>query len=650
MRQSITRILLPALAALALALPARAAAPGMWPSVGRDFNNSRSAHPSDAIDPDAARQLQLLWATGLKGTVRLATPTVDADSVYIATAAGVIYRIDRRSGKVIWARELGDILGIPGATTKTTITVAGDRLLISMQWRPMLVALDKARGKLLWTSMVHEHPLGSVTQTPLVVGERVFVGSSGMAEEIQSAAYPCCSFRGSVTAVALKTGKRLWQTHTVPEGYAGASVWSNQLAYDPRRHALYATTGNLFSMPREVQACVEGRKKTGEPSEGCYAAGVWFDSILALDESSGAVKWARRLEEFDLFTSQCLRAGRDRRQCGGEDFDFGNGAMLWQAGGRDLVGAGQKSGIFWALDRDSGAVVWQRRVGPGGNSGGMEFGSATDGRRIFAAEANTSWGESTLPSGQRIDYASVAALSADGNVLWHVADPAGPRPPLSCDMSHEDCVLSKTKGGLKGPLTIAGEVLYFCSDANTGPLFAVDAGNGKTLWRFDSGGGCTTGAAVVDGVLYWASGKVLRAFAAPARVATQWKGRPVPQPPAETGDNSIILNADHTAAQAERGKTVYAQRCAVCHGATLEGDNHAPMLSSAGFLAHWSGLSAYDLLKKVGTTMPAGAPGSLSAEDYEDVTAYLLSYSQFPAGEKPLRMPAKAKPGRVARR
>ncbi|HQR04189.1 MAG: PQQ-binding-like beta-propeller repeat protein [Proteobacteria bacterium] len=634
-----------AVATLILAHPGWTTPPGIWPSVGRDFNNSRSAAPQDALSIDAARQMQLLWATALKGPVRLATPTVDADSVYIPTISGTVYRIDRRSGKVIWQRDLGDLIGIPGASSKSTLTIAGNRLLLSVQWRPMLVALNKTNGRLLWKSILHEHPQSTLTQNPLVVGERVYVGVSGMPEEIQSSSYPCCSFRGAVVAVDLKTGHRLWRTYTLPEGYAGASVWSNQLAYDPQRHTLYATTGNLFAMPAADRACVEARKQAHESAASCSPQGVWSDSILALDPRTGAIRWARRLEDYDLFTSQCLhREGKQTRQCGGEDFDFGNGAMLWSVKGHDLVGAGQKSGVFWALDRDSGDVVWQRRLGPGGNTGGMEFGSATDSQRIFAAEANTSWGETHLPDGKVINYASVAAINGDGSLLWHIADPAGPRPPLGCDLSQEECVYEQAKGGLKGPVTVAGDVIYFCSDdALKGPMFALDARTGQTLWRHDTGSSCTSGASVVDGVVYWASGNVLNAFSTPARIAAQWKGRPVPQPVQGTEDLGSIKDAAHTVAQAERGKAVYAQNCAVCHRPNLEGDMHSPTLSGAGFMAHWFGLSAFDLLKKIRTSMPAGAPGSLPVTDYEDVTAFLLSNIGSPAGDQPLRMPPAKK-------
>ena len=51
--------------------------------------------------------------------------------------------------------------------------------------------------------------------------------------------------------------------------------------------------------------------------------------------------------------------------------------------GKQLIGAGQKSGWFYALDPKDGSLVWKTEVGPGGKLGGIEFGGATDGERVY---------------------------------------------------------------------------------------------------------------------------------------------------------------------------------------------------------------------------------------------------------------------------
>src|SRR5262249_39434963 len=68
------------------------------------------------------------------------------------------------------------------------------------------------------------------------------------------------------------------------------------------------------------------------------------------------------------------------------DLDFAQGPMLLDNG---LVGAGQKSGMFWAFKRKTGELVWNTQVVPPGITGGMQWGSANDGKRIFVASANS---------------------------------------------------------------------------------------------------------------------------------------------------------------------------------------------------------------------------------------------------------------------
>src|SRR5260370_9171296 len=82
-------------------------------------------------------------------------------------------------------------------------------------------------------------------------------------------------------------------------------------------------------------------------------------------------------------------------------------------------------GIFWAVKPDNGNVLWSTPVGPGGSLGGIEWGTATDGRRIYVAIANNSHLPYTLvPSGQTINWGSWSALDgATGKTVWPIADP-----------------------------------------------------------------------------------------------------------------------------------------------------------------------------------------------------------------------------------
>ena len=180
-------------------------------------------------------------------------------------------------------------------------------------------------------------------------------------------------------------------------------------------------------------------------------------------------------------------------------WDFaGSGANVFRARinrrWRDVVGIGQKSGVYWAFDADTGEyLLWSTLVGPGSDPGGIQWGTALDGKRIYAAIGHNTGQPYRLPSGQVITGGSWAALDAStGKILWQTPDPQG-APDLAA-------------------LTVANGVLYGGSMAHNGDqMYALDAATGKILWRFHAGeaanrGSVVAGPAVVDGTVYWGSG------------------------------------------------------------------------------------------------------------------------------------------------
>ncbi len=118
----------------------------------------------------------------------------------------------------------------------------------------------------------------------------------------------------------------------------------------------------------------------------------------------------------------------------GPDYDFAQGPMLLDGG---LVGAGEKSGIFWAFHRKNGALAWKTQAAPGGITGGLQWGSATDGDRIFVAASNSGTAQKgggtgavpwKLKDGTTVISGGWAALDRKtGDVLWTTKDPDGSR-------------------------------------------------------------------------------------------------------------------------------------------------------------------------------------------------------------------------------
>ncbi|WP_069705508.1 c-type cytochrome [Burkholderia seminalis] len=89
-----------------------------------------------------------------------------------------------------------------------------------------------------------------------------------------------------------------------------------------------------------------------------------------------------------------------------------------------------------------------------------------------------------------------------------------------------------------------------------------------------------------------------------------------------TGEGSGVPSFDQT--QVQHGKKLYADACAKCHGDQLEG-NTAPALSGEAFAPEGkSHITVGGIFLYMSSNMPADRPGKLTAEEYEDLMAFLL--------------------------
>src|SRR4030095_8576305 len=161
--------------------------------------------------------------------------------------------------------------------------------------------------------------------------------------------------------------------NSAPDGFSGNPVWGSTPVVDAARNTLYVTTGNNYNVPAEVKACQ--KKHEFNPSlPPCGVTGNYVDAVVALDLNTGNVKWSTSMiDGYDAWTVACSFPGGKPKNCPdpkGKDFDFGQGAMLFTAyrngSYQELLGVGQKSGMFWALDPDTGKVRWNNVVGPPG--------------------------------------------------------------------------------------------------------------------------------------------------------------------------------------------------------------------------------------------------------------------------------------------
>ena len=97
------------------------------------------------------------------------------------------------------------------------------------------------------------------------------------------------------------------------------------------------------------------------------------------------------------------------------------------------------------------------------------------------------------------------------------------------------------------------------------------------------------------------------------------------------GQARTAIEGVYTDAQSRRGQDIFKERCAVCHGETLQGQL-APPLSGDEFLGVWRDQPLSALVNKIHDTMPASDPGTLTREQATDLVAYILQAGKFPAG------------------
>ncbi|MCY3814535.1 MAG: cytochrome c [Gammaproteobacteria bacterium] len=111
---------------------------------------------------------------------------------------------------------------------------------------------------------------------------------------------------------------------------------------------------------------------------------------------------------------------------------------------------------------------------------------------------------------------------------------------------------------------------------------------------------------------------------------------------AEDAATRSVRDGVYTAAQAERGRTVYVAQCEACHKADLRGEQMTPSLVGVSFAFRWNEKTLYDYLAGMRATMPQSAPGGLSDAAYVDVLAYILAENGYPSGDAMLVADADA--------
>jgi polyvinyl alcohol dehydrogenase (cytochrome) len=429
-----------------------------WNGWGINLQNTRhqSAAAAGLTAADIPR-LKLKWSFGFAGASASGSQvTVVGNRIFVGSRNGVMYSLDRQTGCLVWAFEAD-----AGTRSTPVVVQAGNAPTVYFgDSHAQVYALDAGTGALKWKVKVEEHPDAMITGGVVFHNGRLYVPVSSLEEGTAAmASYECCTFRGSVLALDAGSGKQLWKTYTIPRpaqpvgknsagtqlhAPSGAAVWSAP-ALDPERNRLYVTTGDSYSSPAAPES----------------------DAIMALAMDNGRVLWTRQTLPGDAWNTGCFGSNpTEKVNCpsnAGPDYDFGSSpALVTLQGGQRVLVAGQKSGVMFGINPDTGDVLWKTQAGDGGVLGGIEWGFSTDGTVAYASLSSAMEKKPGEAGGL------VAIDVADGSKRWSAP------PATNTCAGRQGCNTAQ-------PAAVSSIPGVIFSGSLDGHFRAYDSSNGKVL-------------------------------------------------------------------------------------------------------------------------------------------------------------------------
>jgi len=377
-----------------------------------DANRGASGNGLSTITSKNVAKLSLAWVFGLPDTSDARSqPVATDDTLFIAATGGHLLALDLRLGCIKWhthspapprtSLALGHVLGI---NEDNNVLFYGDA-------QARTQAVDTRSGKVLWrtSTKISEHSL--LTGAPVLSNNLLIVPISSY--EVALAlddSYECCRSHGGVLALDARTGERIWQfATTIPAtkkgttaagtmrwGPSGVPVWSTP-TIDAKRQLIYLGTGQNASAPSTNLS----------------------DSVIALNLKTGELAWHFQALAGDTYNMACdtTPKGANCPKWSGPDHDIGASIILTTTrNGREVLLVGQKSGDVYALDPDNqGNLLWHTRPGAGSALGGVHWGLAVDGNRLFVPISDP-----PFPFPGYFPKPGLFALAVDsGDTIWH---------------------------------------------------------------------------------------------------------------------------------------------------------------------------------------------------------------------------------------
>jgi alcohol dehydrogenase (cytochrome c) len=327
--------------------------PGDWLMWRRTYNGWGYS-PLDQINKGNVKNLKVAWTWSLTNGATETTPIVHDGVLFIFNYADKVQALDAASGDLIWEykRDLPAKLVAEGGNNlaKRNMAIYEDKLIVAMS-DTHLVALDAKTGKLVWDHATADWTKGwRYTGGPFIANGTIIQGMTGCGN-----AEPGGCF---VTAHDPRNGEEKWRVHTIAhpgdpgfntwnglplESRFGGSAWISG-SYDPDQNVVFYGTGQPYPWIAEMNGLLP--KKEGVQNNALYT-----DSTLAIDVTTGGMKWYRQHLETDTW-----------------DLDYVYERLLVDlpVNGEQrkaLITTG-KLGIVEAIDRTNGQWLWHKETVP----------------------------------------------------------------------------------------------------------------------------------------------------------------------------------------------------------------------------------------------------------------------------------------------
>jgi alcohol dehydrogenase (cytochrome c) len=336
------------LAATVLASPALAAdvtperlinadkEPQNWLMNHRTYDGQRFS-PLTRINRDTVKGLRIAYTVALGGVAAneyvMSTPLAEDGFIYITDSAGVLYKIDGRSGdigRIVWRMDPGQ----EKQDRNRGAALWGNLVITAANWPPRIIATDKDTGKVAWETTFSDTPEVHMTSAPLPIRDKIIVGAAGGDGGV----------RDWMAGLDAATGKLLWRNYTVPApGEPGSETWKDKNnawrtgggavwvtgSYDPATHQTIWGTGNPVPM----------FDPTYRPGDNLYT-----NSAISYDPDSGKMNWYFQYTPGDMW-----------------DFDevgthiLIDGDVAGQA--RKLITHSARNGFLYTMERSNGQMV-----------------------------------------------------------------------------------------------------------------------------------------------------------------------------------------------------------------------------------------------------------------------------------------------------